>query len=190
MIPDNADLYSDTYKVPGNYYCPSNVNVVTLKNCPLSKAFILKVDYTNGTQYVRQSFTQYDIEQNHQRIWNPIANKWEHDSSIITSADYEAKTIPNSYGLTIVLFTFGSDTIKAIKIGGYINKAMSAGTAYTIATNIAAKSRVEWYHNIHCGINGVNTIAYLRITTDGNIVLTPQTAIASGVGINIAEYYV
>lgn len=167
MIPDNADLYSDTYKVPGNYYCPSNVNVVTLKNCPLSKAFILKVDYTNGTQY-----------------------KWEHDSSIITSADYEAKTIPNSYGLTIVLFTFGSDTIKAIKIGGYINKAMSAGTAYTIATNIAAKSRVEWYHNIHCGINGVNTVAYLRITTDGNIVLTPQTAIASGVGINIAEYYV
>lgn len=119
-----------------------------------------------------------------------VNGTWKDWERLLSNADYEAKTITNSYGLTIVLFTFGSDTIKAIKIGGYINKAMSAGTAYTIATNIAAKSRVEWYHNIHCGINGVNTVAYLRITTDGNIVLTPQTAIASGVGINIAEYYV
>ena len=116
-------------------------------------------------------------------------NTWS-VSDILTNADYKAKTITNSYGLSVVLFTFGNDTIKAIKIGGYVNKALSAGTAYTIAANAEAKSRVEWYHNIHCGINGVNTVAYLRITTDGNIVLTPQTAIASGVGLNIAEYYV
>ena len=93
LIPDNADLYSDDYKVPGNYYCPGNVNAATLKNCPLSKAFILKVDYTNGTQYIRQSFTQYDIEQNHQRIWNPIANKWEHESSLLTNADFLTKIV-------------------------------------------------------------------------------------------------
>ena len=117
---------------------------------------------------------------------NGTWNDWER---LISNTDYEAKTITNSYGLTIVLFTFGND-IKAIKIGGYVNKALSAGTAYTIATNVAVKSRVEWYHNIYCGINGINTVAYLRITTDGNIVLTPQSAIASGVGINIAEYYV
>ena len=93
LIPDNADLYSDDYKVPGNYYCPGNANAATLKNCPLSKAFILKVDYTNGTQYIRQSFTQYDIEQNHQRIWNPIANKWEHESSLLTNADFLTKIV-------------------------------------------------------------------------------------------------
>lgn len=93
LIPDNADLYSDTYKVPGNYYCPNNVNAVTLKNCPLSKAFILKVDYTNGTQYVRQSFMQYNIAQNYQRIWNPTANKWEHESSLLTNADFLTKIV-------------------------------------------------------------------------------------------------
>ena len=93
LIPDNADLYSDDYKVPGNYYCPGNANAATLKNCPLSKAFILKVDYTNGTQYIRQSFTQYDTEQNHQRIWNPIANKWEHESSLLTNADFLTKIV-------------------------------------------------------------------------------------------------
>ena len=93
-------------------------------------------------------------------------------------------------GLIWAIFFTVRNTNLAIKIGGYVNKALSAGTAYTIATNTEVKSRVEWYHNIHCGINGINTVAYLRITTDGNIVLTPQTAIASGVGINIAEYYV
>ena len=89
LIPDNADLYSDAYKVPGNYYCPSNVNAVTLKNCPLSNAFILKVDYTNGTQYIRQSFVQYNIERNYQRIWNPTSNVWEHDLSLLTNLEVQ-----------------------------------------------------------------------------------------------------
>lgn len=93
LIPDNADLYSDDYKVPGNYYCPNNANAATLKNCPLSKAFILKVDYTNGTQYIRQSFTQYDIERNHQRIWSPIENKWKRESSLLTNADFLTKIV-------------------------------------------------------------------------------------------------
>ena len=89
LIPDNADLYSDAYKVPGNYYCPSNVNAVTLKNCPLSNAFILKVDYTNGTQYIRQSFVQYNIERNYQRMWNPTSNVWEHDLSLLTNLELQ-----------------------------------------------------------------------------------------------------
>lgn len=150
----------------------------------------------SGTAYINMSSVDYGtilyIVSGTNRIFlrskdNGIWSNW---GELLKKADYEAKKITNSYGLTIVLFTFGSDTIKAIKIGGYVNKALSAGTAYTIATNTEVKSRVEWYHNIHCGINGINTVAYLRITTDGNIVLTPQTAIASGVGINIAEYYV
>lgn len=150
----------------------------------------------SGTAYINMSSVEYGtilyIVSGTNRIFlrskdNGIWSNW---GELLKKADYEAKKITNSYGVTIVLFTFGSDTIKAIKIGGYVNKALSAGTAYTIATNTEVKSRVEWYHNIHCGINGINTVAYLRITTDGNIVLTPQTAIASGVGINIAEYYV
>lgn len=178
----------DTYKTAGTYRCQSASVAASLTNCPVSTAFKMIVDV--GNDYLTQKIIVVANTRPVEYRRNYYNSTWGDWLKTLTNADYEAKTIPNSYGLTIVLFTFGSDTIKAIKIGGYINKAMSAGTAYTIATNIAAKSRVEWYHNIHCGINGVNTVAYLRITTDGNIVLTPQTAIASGVGINIAEYYV
>lgn len=190
LIPDNADLYSDTYKVPGNYYCPNNVNVVTLKNCPLSKAFILKVDYTNGTQYVRQSFMQYDIAQNYQRIWNPIANKWEHDSSIITSADYDVQSITNQYGLNLHVIKFGNDSLKAIRLSGYINKALVAGTEYIIATNAALKSRVDWYHNVFVSGKGSELKVYLNIDKNGNVKITPNAAIASGTAINMMEYFV
>ena len=54
VIPSNADL--DTYKIPGNYYCDSNVVGATIINSPTSTAFKIIVDYASGTGYVRQTY--------------------------------------------------------------------------------------------------------------------------------------
>lgn len=118
---------------------------------------------------------------------NPTSIEW---SKALTNADYEGQNISNSYGLTINLFRFGNDNIKTIKIQGYINKALTAGTEYTIATNVVLKSRVNWYHNVLSGGKGSSSISYMNIDTSGNLKITPQAAIASGSAISIVEYYV
>lgn len=165
LIPDNADLYSDDYKVPGNYYCPGNANAATLKNCPLSKAFILKVDYTNGTQYIRQSFTQYDIEQNHQRIWNPTANKWEHESSLLTNADFLTKivslnqvTVPANAGIT------GSTT----NISGQIP------SGYKLLDAREVGSGNNGCYIYYFKVDGTNIILQLRNVTNAAITTSPS----------------
>ena len=118
---------------------------------------------------------------------NPATIEW---SKNLTNADFENQSITNTYGLAINLFTFGNQNLKAIKIMGYINKALTAGTEYTIATNTVLKSRVNWYHNIFAGGKVSELSVYINIDTSGNLKITPKTAIASGAAINIAEYYV
>lgn len=43
QIPANADLKTITYLKVGRYFCPSNANAETLKNCPTSGAFMMEV---------------------------------------------------------------------------------------------------------------------------------------------------
>lgn len=116
---------------------------------------------------------------------------WGSWERLISNADCEIKQVTNSYGIILTLVKFGSDNHpKAIKIQGYINKTLSAGTEYTIATDPALKSSINWYHNILTGVKGKNTICYIKIDNDGKLLLTPQTTIDSGTGMNIMECYV
>lgn len=115
---------------------------------------------------------------------------WERDKEILSNADYEVQTITNSYGINIHLIRFGNDNVKVIRLSGYINKALTAGTEYIIATNAALKSRVDWYHNVFVSGKGSELKVYLNIDKNGNVKITPHTAIASGLAINMMEYYV
>lgn len=66
VIPQNADL-NDIYE-PGTYYCNLDVNVRTLKNCPVSQAFKMTVEVPTGrasastyqASYLRQKITVYN----------------------------------------------------------------------------------------------------------------------------------
>lgn len=115
---------------------------------------------------------------------------WERDKEILSNADYEVQTITNSYGINIHLIRFGNDNVKVIRLSGYINKALTAGTEYIIATNAALKSRIDWYHNVFVSGKGSELKVYLNIDKNGNVKITPHTAIASGLAINMMEYYV
>lgn len=56
-IPAGADL--NNYKTIGNYYCPMNTTVKTLKNCPTNYAFTMEVKYGTGNDYPKQIIYEY-----------------------------------------------------------------------------------------------------------------------------------
>ena len=183
LVVDRGAVTADfnNYLLPGIYRFNGEPSIL---NSPGSVAGNLEVIVTTG--YVIQRITVYD--RTYTRRYN--GSVWTDWASHLTNADFENTSITNNYGLAINLFTFGNQNLKAIKITGYINKALTAGTEYTIATNTALKSRVNWYHNIFSGGKGSELLVYISIGTDGNIKITPKTAIASGAAINIAEFYV
>ena len=47
------------YTTPGNYYCISDAAAKTLKNCPFTQAFTLKVEHSRGTSVPCQTFREY-----------------------------------------------------------------------------------------------------------------------------------
>lgn len=56
-IPSGADL--NNYKDIGNYYCPYNVIVETLKNCPIGNAFTMKIELSTGNGYPCQTLRDH-----------------------------------------------------------------------------------------------------------------------------------
>lgn len=56
-ISNGADM--NDYSTPGNYYCLYDSYAQSLTNAPFTRAFVLKVEYSNGVSYPRQIFTEY-----------------------------------------------------------------------------------------------------------------------------------
>lgn len=100
-IPSNADLKSSQYLIPGNYYCQSNITANTLLNCPFKSAFILKVEISNGigSQYIRQTFTQYDNSNVVSRVYLRDAGIWNDG---INSYNFPYKVIEKYISDTVV----------------------------------------------------------------------------------------
>lgn len=192
QIPSGADL--NNYTDFGNYVSLAASISSTLQNCPaLNGGFVLHVERVTGATdgtFLKQRIVYNEAKSLEYWRVKTGEESWGTWVSPITNADYEAQTITNSYGLTIILYTFGNDSIKALKMQGYINKALTVGTEYTLATNAILKSRVNWYHNVLFGGKSKNSICYLSIDTSGNFKITPQAAVASGDAMSIMEYYV
>lgn len=165
-----------------------------MQNCPaLNGGFVLHVERVTGATdgtFLKQRIVYNEAKSLEYWRVKTGEESWGTWVSPITNADYKVQTITNSYGLSISLYTFGNDSIKALKIQGYINKELTAGTEYTLATNETLKSRVNWYHNILFGGKTKNSICYLGIYTSGNLTITPQVTVKSGDAISIMEYYV
>lgn len=100
-IPEAADMKSDTYKIPGNYYCSKNSSVATLLNCPVNSAFTLKVEYSAGTGYPKQVFRDFCFGQIIVRTYDPYQNKWFDEVSYIRDSDL-GKVIINTGDVTAV----------------------------------------------------------------------------------------
>lgn len=96
IIPNNADMY--TYTEPGNYACATNAVAATLKNCPLSTAFDLKVYRSAGGKtdgYIIQEYTAHDAKQRVLVPYDPYTSgtKWGNPITFVTKDDLVGHTI-------------------------------------------------------------------------------------------------
>ena len=73
-IPNNADL--DNYRENGNYYCSKTTSAQTLKNCPSSEAFTMKVEKSVGNNYPCQTIREYTTGNLYYRFYDVGSGKW------------------------------------------------------------------------------------------------------------------
>lgn len=116
-IPAGADLKSDTYKVPGNYYCDNNNTASTLINCPLSRAFVLKVELGTGTEYPKQTFIRYGSGENVIRTFNNSTNSWMDEYSYVRNFDLTPASITLTRTENPYMSATAFNRIQAKKIG-------------------------------------------------------------------------
>ena len=177
-ITDNGIYWYGTESVP--------------QNAPYQNAAVVEViGSSSATGEKFQRVTRYGVPgKSSCRPLGGGSNGWLEWTESLTNVDYETQSITNQYGLNLNLIKFGNDNVKVIRLSGYINKALTSGTEYIIATHVDLKSKVDWYHNVFVSGKGSELTIYLNIDKDGKVKITPKTAIASGTAINMMEYYV
>lgn len=75
QLPDNADL--NTYKTQGNYHCLGDATAQTLKNCPVTNAFRMKVGHpTGGGSYIYQELYNWNKGTRYYRQCLASSNSW------------------------------------------------------------------------------------------------------------------
>mgnify|MGYP006906609765 FL=1 len=99
-IPPEADMLSDTYKVPGNYFCHLSDRTKTLLNCPLRQAFTLKVDLAAGNGYPRQTFKEYNTQRIISRTYDGSNDVWMETVENATKNDIDKITTVNTELIT------------------------------------------------------------------------------------------
>lgn len=137
-IPLNSDMHN--YTVPGNYYYSVTATVNTLSNCPMKKAFCLKVTAPIGNKtgtYILQEYTSYEGDSIVKILYDPYSKKWSSPVTYVTKDDLSSflDVVTTEYTVTLSANqskdTFGSVTIK----NGYtpLPKMLSVRIAGAIA---------------------------------------------------------
>lgn len=164
-IPNNADLKSAQYLIPGNYYCDNNTTAGGLSNCPFTSAFLLKVEYSAGgtiNSYVRQTFKRYIDGAIISRIYFSNSSSWGEDDQYATIAD--VNKVPDSFefeqrSATISISDgYGEVTISCSKAGykclGMVGYQIN--NSYCYVYNALYDPNAE---NIKIGIRGTINIS-------------------------------
>ncbi len=97
-IPEGADL--NNYKTVGNYYCPLNTTVKTLKNCPIWSAFTMEVKKGTGDGYPKQIIHEHLSARRFERYYDTYNNSgwkdWDlswHSNGIIPNINTAVKSL-------------------------------------------------------------------------------------------------
>ena len=88
------DLKDISYTTPGSYLCASNATAQAVKNCPLTSAFILVVQYVGSTNTM-QTFYEYKGLKVIRRVYYGTAKDWGTEQEYIPTSQwtYFAPTI-------------------------------------------------------------------------------------------------
>lgn len=87
-LPAGADMH--TYITTGNYACSTTANASKLVNCPMTKAFYLKITTTadrDGKFYIIQEYVSYDGRTKINVGYDPYNNVWGKPTEFATKDD-------------------------------------------------------------------------------------------------------
>lgn len=116
-IPSNSNL--NTYLTPGNYFCSSNNVANTINGSPFTHAFTMKVEFSQGTGYPRQTVRDFYNGQTATRVYNINGNytwtDWVYfsdDATIFAGTAIQSGDDLNDYA-TPGIYRSGSSTVTA-----------------------------------------------------------------------------
>lgn len=110
-LPAGADMH--TYITTGNYACSTTANASKLVNCPMTKAFYLKITTTanrDGKFYIIQEYVAYDGRTKINVGYDPYNNVWGKPTEFATKDD-----LPNIYGVQFEKNNEYSNHVQTIK---------------------------------------------------------------------------
>ena len=187
LIQNGADMH--TYIVPGNYACATNTDAATLKNCPLSRAFDLKVYRSAGGKtdgYIIQEYTAHDAKQRVLVPYNPYTSgtKWGNPTFLATKDDLtptsEAIAQPLVSGITfsqwiVTAEKSGNEVTLSFNVNGNMPAMSSIVKILTLPTKYRPKSNKYVSYTTQEGY-----IMLLAIYADGTLNLFNNNKAVSG----------
>ena len=187
-IPNGADLKSETYRVPGNYYCDTNTVANTLINCPVYQAFSLKVELGNGNDYPKQTFREYSSQKIVTRTFNPYDNTWTDDVSYVRSSDLALK---NSIAAPVSNPNWSLNFARVFQIGKIVTvkidaRSITANNAWDIVANNLPIPPVGFFFQRFDGDTGAYKI---QDGTNGNLLLSNRSS-KTGLYVDDAITYI
>ena len=132
----------NNYTEVGNYYCALNVEAESLLNCPVTRAFTMKVEYSTGNGYPCQTIRSFHDGHLYYRMYEGSWNEWKKitadkfntgDWWIDTDTSYNANDLINSTAFaysashgtpatgTLVSFSCHSNTNYPLQLQGSYN---------------------------------------------------------------------
>lgn len=164
-IPANANLNTTDYLKVGRYYCSSNANAATLKNCPLSTAFMMEVysplsttidNETTGTWVYRlRKITHYNTGKQYIQYCSAgsTAGTWTYGSwNVVPITPFTMDSADSNGGNA----TLGSANKPVYVNDGvlYAANTYAGGTAVTLNNSSKAGSTASFYAPTAGGTSG------------------------------------
>lgn len=195
-ISEGTDLNDEAYKKIGNYYCKLISIASTLLNCPVQRAFTMKVMYGTGENYKQQLIKEYDTGNIWMRTFasneTDIAMEWTRIGGNLSDLEkLDSALNPSNFDFKLKKYVDTTCSSHIEVLQKCWNDAFSdagAAGAYRIVLTNYGSSNVVWTcytygnglygyalnfsHNsvpFYCQINNGNWITNVELINDNNL---------------------
>ena len=155
-IPANADLQTTEYLKVGRYYCSANATAITLKNCPIDKAFMMEVYSPLSTTIDNETTKSYVYRLRKITHYNTGVQYWQYVGSSATAGSFTYGNwyvMPMSLHATNVNASGGSSSLGNETKPVYIDSTgrFALGNEYYSISDVYNKTEID---DMFDGFNG------------------------------------
>lgn len=147
-IPANADLQTTEYLKVGRYYCSANATAITLKNCPIDKAFMMEVYSPLSTTIDNETTSSYVYRLRKITHYNTGVQYWQYVGSSATAGSFTYGNwyvMPMSLHATNVNASGGSSSLGSETKPVYIDNTgrFALGNEYYSTSDVYNKTEID-----------------------------------------------